>query len=52
VEHDRAVAEFGGLDAALDCMACGGPFHVEGDVSNGELVTCPNCGLEVEVSGR
>jgi len=36
----------------LDCDRCGGPFQVEGDVSNGQLVHCDNCGAELEVYGR
>lgn len=52
-ESGKPGARYSGMHyTGLDCDECGGPFEVEGDVSNGEVYTCDNCGAEVEVYGR
>ena len=52
-EESAMGAHYSGVfHTDLDCDRCGGPFQVEGDVSNGQLVHCDNCGAELEVYGR
>jgi predicted nucleic acid-binding Zn ribbon protein len=47
-----ADAQYEGHWSRLNCQACGEVFEVEGDVSNGEQVTCDACGTELLVVGR
>lgn len=32
-----------------ECKMCGGDIAVPGDVIQGEIVACPDCGLEFEI---
>jgi alpha-aminoadipate carrier protein LysW len=32
------------------CLECDGEITIPADVVNGEIVTCPDCGLEFELS--
>jgi alpha-aminoadipate carrier protein LysW len=34
----------------VKCLECGCDFDVPDDVIVGEIVTCPDCGLELEVA--
>ncbi|MEM5883168.1 MAG: hypothetical protein QXQ77_02925 [Candidatus Aenigmatarchaeota archaeon] len=33
----------------LQCLDCGEAIEVEEDVENGEIYSCPDCGLEYEI---
>jgi alpha-aminoadipate carrier protein LysW len=33
------------------CLECGAGIEVSDDVIVGEIVSCPDCGLELEVTG-
>ncbi|EQB68118.1 MAG: hypothetical protein AMDU1_APLC00004G0060 [Thermoplasmatales archaeon A-plasma] len=33
-----------------ECNVCGGSLQVPDDVIKGEIVSCPDCGVEYEVS--
>jgi alpha-aminoadipate carrier protein LysW len=35
--------------AQIDCNECGGQVVVGGDVMLGEILQCPDCGVELEV---
>ncbi len=48
----EGVRYSGTFHTDLDCETCGGPFQVEGDVSNGDVVLCDNCNLYATVYGR
>ena len=41
-----------GFYSRFACGSCPEVFEVEGDVSNGETVTCDACGTELQVIGR
>ncbi len=32
------------------CVDCDAPIEVSDDAVNGEIVTCPECGLDLEVT--
>ena len=52
---ERAIPEgarYAYFVAKLDCQECGAEIEVEGDVSNGEVVECDNCGQRLEVYNR
>ena len=34
----------------IECKVCGESFEVPADVEEGELVDCPNCAAEYEVT--
>ena len=34
----------------IKCLECGAEFDALDDIIIGEIVTCPDCGLELEVS--
>ena len=34
-----------------NCPECEGEVHVDEDTDKGDLVSCPDCGLELEVVG-
>jgi len=50
--RDRPGASYDGHWSRLTCSVCESVFEVEGDVDNGEVVTCEVCGDEREVEGR
>ncbi len=33
-----------------ECVECGGDVQVPGDAMQGEILTCPDCGVELEVT--
>lgn len=33
----------------ITCMECGAEFQVESDLLLGEIIECPDCGIELEV---
>jgi alpha-aminoadipate carrier protein LysW len=33
----------------VTCIECGGQIELESDVMLGEIVACPDCGVELEV---
>jgi alpha-aminoadipate carrier protein LysW len=33
----------------VECIECGAELNLEPDVELGEIVVCPDCGLELEV---
>jgi alpha-aminoadipate carrier protein LysW len=35
----------------VECPVCGGDVELEADTVVGELLTCPDCGSELEVLG-
>ena len=35
--------------ASIVCVECGGAVELPGDVMMGEIVQCPDCGVELEV---
>jgi hypothetical protein len=45
-------ARYAGFWSRFDCEACGDAFEIEGDVSNGETLTCDACGADCIVEGR
>jgi len=32
-----------------ECLECGAPIELADDVEEGEIVVCPDCGVELEV---
>lgn len=36
---------------AAECPECAGGISFAGDTLKGEIVTCPDCGAELEVTG-
>lgn len=46
------TARYAGFWSKLDCNLCSGEIEVEGDVSNGEIVECPDCGASLAVESR
>lgn len=51
-EADEIGLHYSGFWTKLDCDLCGGCTEVEGDVSNGEVYACDDCGENLEVWGR
>jgi DNA-directed RNA polymerase subunit RPC12/RpoP len=45
-------ARYSHFEAVLDCAECGDEIRIEGDVSNGEAITCDACGSALRVYGR
>jgi alpha-aminoadipate carrier protein LysW len=35
----------------MECIECGGKLDLAADVELGEIVVCPDCGVELEVLG-
>jgi alpha-aminoadipate carrier protein LysW len=33
----------------VTCIECGGPVELTADVMLGEIIECPDCGVELEV---
>ena len=33
----------------MECLECGAELELEADVEVGEIVVCPDCGVELEV---
>ena len=33
----------------MECLECGAVLELEADVEVGEIVICPDCGIELEV---
>ena len=34
----------------MNCPECDGNIKIPGDASNGEIVSCPDCGADFEIS--
>jgi len=34
----------------MECLECGAELELEADVEVGEIVVCPDCGVELEVT--
>lgn len=34
-----------------ECVECGARLNLNGDLEEGEIVDCPDCGVELEVTG-
>jgi len=34
----------------MECLECGAELKLEADVEVGEIVVCPDCGVELEVT--
>lgn len=43
------VVERGEKDMMTECVECGAPLVLENDVMQGEILTCSDCGVELEV---
>jgi alpha-aminoadipate/glutamate carrier protein LysW len=37
--------------ATVICIECGGTVPLQGELIRGEIVQCPDCGVELEVVG-
>lgn len=35
----------------IECVICGAELNLDDDTVLGELITCPDCGTELEVTG-
>jgi alpha-aminoadipate/glutamate carrier protein LysW len=33
----------------IECLECGAPLNVAANVMQGEILKCPDCGIELEV---
>jgi len=33
------------------CLECGAELELDADVEEGEILVCPDCGVELEVTG-
>ncbi len=44
--------DYEGFFSRFFCTKCEASFDVEGDVTNGDKVTCDACGTEGIISGR
>ena len=36
----------------VECPICGAEFSLPGDAEEGEIITCAECGAELEVTGQ
>lgn len=36
----------------IDCVVCGTKFEADAETALGEIVDCPSCGVELEVTNR